>query len=77
MAWRIMHQVGYDTKYEGRSKWCLPSKSEQARARAPGSPRSPHALSFLVRVRLTPTPTLTLTRGRQAGEQAARTLLLG
>ena len=32
MAWRIMHNAGYDTKYEGRSKWSLPSKSEQAKA---------------------------------------------
>ena len=32
MAWRIMHNAGYDTKYEGQSKWCLPSKSEQAKA---------------------------------------------
>ena len=32
MAWRIMHNASYDTKYEGKSKWCLPSKSEQAKA---------------------------------------------
>ena len=26
-----MNSASYDTKYEGRSKWCLPIKSEQAK----------------------------------------------
>ena len=48
MAWRIMNSASYDTKYEGRSKWCLPIKSEQAKVE-----KHEPALSFASFVDLT------------------------
>ena len=32
MAWRIMHKTGYDTKHDGRNRYCLPSTDEQVKA---------------------------------------------